>query len=61
MNVEQLKKRGRQLDKNDDNEGQKEEVRRDWFFKTWDWNKIVVRKWMKMYRWASKRTEYNRR
>jgi len=34
MNVEQLKKRGRQLDKNDDNEGQKEEVRRDWFFKT---------------------------
>jgi len=54
-------KRGRELDKTDDNEGQKEEVRRDWFFKTWDWNKIIVRKWMKMYRWASKRTECNRR
>lgn len=32
MNVEQIMKRGRELDKTDDNEGQKEEVRRDWFF-----------------------------
>jgi hypothetical protein len=34
MNVEQLIKRGRELDKTSDNEGQKEEVRSLWFFKT---------------------------
>jgi hypothetical protein len=33
MNVEQIMIRGRELDKTDDKESQKEEVRRDWFLK----------------------------
>jgi hypothetical protein len=31
MNVEQMMKRDRELDKTDHNEGQKKEVRRGWF------------------------------
>jgi len=30
--VDQIREKGRELDKTDDNEGQKEEVRRDWVF-----------------------------